>query len=215
MVDFSKVTTKKGGRVEIVFEDDNIAQEVNKDYDQRSFQERIHERIKKLGWNIKKGEVIYLLINAQGVGKYMKPSGYDDWNKAEKKDWFHREHPSVPPHVRAIIRSLVISDILGDFGLGDIFGGIMMPQGIPIPGNIGIMIHSYDMNDEDGEEFSGPSAEQLDEIDKLDLDPNAPKIREVAANKNCKACPAPFCERRSSSFSMEAFKEIFEPATKS
>lgn len=195
MLDLRKLTTKTGGRIEIVFED-NFAQNISKDISQDDFQQQIREIVDKSGLSAKEGEVIYLLVNSYGRSRCMSKSDYDEWNKAEKKDWGHKELRSIPPFLGAIIGDIVLSDILGGLVSGDII----------------IEVHSYDMN---VGEFTGPSNEQLDEIAKLGISEIDPMMRKIAADGNCKACTDLWCRGRSSSFSMEAFKEIFGQTTKS
>ena len=191
MLDFGKVTTGKGGHVEILFEDNSIAQVISEEYTQDEFQAKIRKKINDIGWEVKKGETVYLLMNSQGTARYMKPSDYNSWNAAEKKDWFHVEKPSIPPFIGSIIASIILSDVLGDLGLPDMLGGVM----------------AHRLN----EEFSGPSDEQLSEIGDISDD----QRKEIASNENCKACASQMCPIRKASFSMEAFRESSEPATKS
>jgi len=238
MVNFGEVTTKKGGRVEVIFENDNIAQDTSKQYTQESFLAEVREWFAESGLKSKKGEVLYLLINAQGLGRYMNQTEYDEWNKAEEKDWFHQGLYPLPSYIRSMLTSIILSKMLDGFGrpnilggimipqgipipgpfgmdgigLSDIFGGVMLPQGMLLPGSIEIVIQDYDMADENSERPSGPSAEQLKEVAHLDLGPDSPNVVEVILSGNCEACPRTHCRKRKSSFSVDACKKALEQA---
>jgi len=182
MVRWNELTTKKGGSIVFVFEDEKETKSIiNKQYTHRKLQKKCREKIQFLGIDSGSGSTVYVLMNSEGVGRYLDKSAYEAWEKQEKKDWFHRKMPSI---LGEIMEKMMIASVLSE-----IFGGDI----------------DLDLDDSD---CSGPTEEEMKEIKAIGISDE--EREKIAKDGNCQICQAKSCLLRKASFDMSLFREEFK-----
>ena len=182
MVRWNELTTKKGGSIVFVFEDEKESKPIiDRQYTHRKLQKKSREKIQFLGIDPGKGGIVYVLMNSDGVGRYLGKSAYEAWEKQEEKNWFHRKTPSI---LGEIMEKMMIASVLSE-----IFGGEI----------------DLDLDDSD---CSGPTEEEMKEIKAIGISDEERK--KIVISGDCIICQNPICPIRHASFNMSLFREKYK-----
>ncbi|MFA5532478.1 MAG: hypothetical protein WDA13_02690 [Candidatus Shapirobacteria bacterium] len=198
MVVLEKLTSCKGAKVEVHFEDEGDKKTLLVKYSHEELQKKMRDLIDHDGVDTGKDTVIHLLINSQGIGKSMKEADYAEWQAKEKKDWFHEHRPHPLGELLDTILSLTL--------LVDLFGGrsgFGMPMGIRVMEGFPISF---------GDEFVGPTEEEMEEIISDPENMNRISAMEKNLNHDCRLCleSTDLCPIRHASFDLEYLYKTLE-----
>lgn len=119
-LNLSKLTTRKGAKIEVHFEDVSDETLFKQQYSHSKFLRKVNKDVDQ--WGRDNGQdTVHLLINNQGTAALTTEANYTKWQTAPEKDWFHKR-----------IEVIVLSGFLDDFVMGGLSlkdsGFVCMPE---------------------------------------------------------------------------------------
>jgi hypothetical protein len=90
MVDLQSLTTTKGAKIIMHFEDEEeIIPRVNNIYSHQRFQSVTREGISRKGIDGGPGTIVHVLFNTEGRGAALTEAQFKKWKASPHKDWGH------------------------------------------------------------------------------------------------------------------------------
>jgi len=187
-LDLDKLTTRKGAKIEVHFEDISNKILLKKQYSHSEFLRKVNNDIDQWGGD-NDHDTVHLLINNQGTAALITETLYTKWQNAAEKDWFHKGIMAVIISDFHNDENNPIEEILSILGLRPndlLFGG--KPK-------------------ENDQQFVGMTEEELVEFlaDRENLK-NIKAVEKANPDHCCKFCPFP-CLGRNESFNRMAFEQ--------
>jgi len=89
-LNLSKLTTRRGAKIEVHFEDISTKTLLEQQYSHSEFLRKVNKDIDQWGSDNGK-DTVHLLINNQGKVALTTETGYAKWQATPEEDWFHSE----------------------------------------------------------------------------------------------------------------------------
>lgn len=176
-LDLGKLTTRKGAKIEVHFEDISDEVLLKQQYSHSEFLEKVNNDVDQ--WGDDNGhDTVHLLINNQGTAALTTETNYNKWNTATEKDWFHKN-----------VHVIVLGDFPGDAEMEDLF------------------LRLLNTPPENDSEFVGMSREEFDEFFKDPDNLKNLDAVQTAHPECCSLCPNPDCRGRESNFDRLAYEQ--------
>jgi len=176
-LDLGKLTTRKGAKIEVHFENISDESKLKQQYSHSEFLEELNNNIDQWG-NDNGHDTVHLLINNQAMVATLTESDYNEWQNAPEKEWFHR------PSINFIF-------------FGDLSDSDIMEEPF---------LYSSNIQPENDSKFVGMPKEEFDEFfaDPKNLE-NLKAIHK-AYPECCRFCPIPKCPGRETDFDRSAYE---------
>jgi len=119
-LNLSKLTTRKGAKIEVHFEDVSDETLFKQQYSHSKFLRKVNKDVDQ--WGRDNGQdTVHLLINNQGTAALATEANYTKWQAANEKDWFHEK-----------VHVVVLSGSSGDVTMEELLRYLLdIPRGNP------------------------------------------------------------------------------------
>jgi hypothetical protein len=176
-LNLSKLTTRKGAKIEVHFEDISGKTLLEQQYSHSEFLKKVNDDIDQWGYD-NGHDTVHLLINDQGAAALITEAKYTKWQDAPEKDWFHEE-------MQVIVLGGFLEDVLMDE----------------------LLLLLINTPPENNSEFVGMSEEEFDEFFADPNNFENLKAVQKAYPECCRFCPKPNCRGRESNFNRLAYEQ--------